>query len=94
MCIRDRSYGAAGVIMVMNAAFNGLGKPLPAVIISVTRTLVLYVPLAYLAAHLFGVTGVFAAACLSDLLSGIIAYAWVRRSCRAYTTAPEPRTTP
>ena len=88
------SYGAAGIVMVVNAAFNGIGRPLPAVAISVGRTLVLYVPLAYAAAPVIGVPGVFAAACLSDLLSGIIAYVWVRRSCRAHTPPSEPRTTP
>jgi putative MATE family efflux protein len=80
------SYGTAGIIMVVNAAFNGIGKPLPAVVISVSRTLILYVPLAYAASHLFGVPGIFAAACFSDLLSGIIAYAWFRRHCRAHVT--------
>jgi len=77
------SYGTAGIIMVVNAAFNGIGRPLPAVTISVTRTLILYVPLAYAGAHLLGIAGIFAAACFSDLLSGIIAYAWFRRRCRA-----------
>jgi putative MATE family efflux protein len=84
------SYGAAGIIMVVNAAFNGIGNPLPAVIISVTRTLILYVPLAYTASHLFGIPGIFAAACFSDLLSGIIAYAWFRASCRARFPMPGP----
>ena len=37
------SYGAYGVVMVMNAAFNGLGKPMPAVYISVTR-MIAHVP--------------------------------------------------
>ena len=88
------SYGAAGIVMVMNAAFNGIGRPLPAVVVSVGRTFGLYVPLAFAASHVMGVPGIFAAACLSDLLSGIIAYAWVRRTCRARTSLTEPRTTP
>ena len=88
------AYGAAGIIMVVNAAFNGIGKPLPAVIISVGRTLVLYVPLAYAASHLFGIPGIFAAACFSDLLSGIIAYAWFRRHCRAHIVPLKSRATP
>ena len=45
------SYGAYGVVMVMNAAFNGLGKPMPAVYISVTRMMLLYLPLAFVAGH-------------------------------------------
>ncbi len=86
------SYGTAGIIMVVNAAFNGIGQPLPAVAISVGRTLVLYVPLAYAASRLLGVAGIFAAACFSDLLSGIIAYAWFRRRLRAKQALPESPT--
>jgi putative MATE family efflux protein len=87
------SYGTAGIIMVVNAAFNGIGKPLPAVVISVGRTLILYVPLAYTASHLFGIPGIFAAACFSQVVSGIIAYAWFRNSCRAQLAMPERTTT-
>jgi putative MATE family efflux protein len=83
------SYGTAGIIMVVNAAFNGIGKPLPAVAISVGRTLVLYVPLAYAGSRFFGIAGIFAAACFSNLLSGIIAYAWFRSRFRVPPTSPK-----
>ncbi len=76
------SYGTAGIIMVVNAAFNGLGRPLPAVVISITRMGVLYVPLAYVGAHLFGVNGVFVAATLSNLLVGTAAFVWNWRICQ------------
>jgi hypothetical protein len=35
-----------------------------------------------------GIPGIFAAACFSDLLSGMIAYAWFRRRCRVRATMP------
>ena len=70
------SYGAAGLVMVVNAAFNGAGKPLPAVVVSLLRTLVIYVPLAWAASRWLGVDGIFAAACFSNLVCGIIAYLW------------------
>ena len=75
------SYGTAGIIMVVNAAFNGLGRPLPAVAISVTRTLLLYIPLAYAGAALFGLYGVFAASATANVLVGIGAYWWNRQVC-------------
>jgi putative MATE family efflux protein len=75
------SYGAAGIVMVVNAAFNGLGRPLPAVAISVTRMIVLYIPMAYIGGVLFGVTGIFAAASLSSVLMAIAAYLWSRQVC-------------
>lgn len=85
------SYGAAGIIMVVNAAFNGLGRPLPAVAISVTRMLLLYVPLAYLGARLFGVNGAFAAATLANLLVGTVAWLWSRHVCERELTAQNTR---
>lgn len=74
------SYGAYGVVMVMNAAFNGLGKPMPAVYISVTRMMLLYLPLAILGRQLYGIAGIFAAYAAANLLSGLLSYLWARRT--------------
>ncbi len=71
------SYGCYGIVMFVNAAFNGLGKPMPGVAISVTRILVLYVPLAFLGKMLFGVVGIFVAYAVANILSGILGYAWI-----------------
>jgi len=76
------SYGAYGVVMVMNAAFNGLGKPMPAVYISAIRMLVLYLPLAIIGRHLFGIAGIFGAYAVANLLSGVLSYAWARSTAR------------
>lgn len=72
------SYGAYGIVMYVNAAFNGLGKPMPGVAVSVMRIVVLYIPLAFIGKALFGVVGIFAAYTLANLLSGAIGYAWAR----------------
>jgi Na+-driven multidrug efflux pump len=74
------SYGAYGVVMIMNASFNGLGKPMPAVYISVGRMIVLYVPLAFVGRYLFDIPGIFGAFALANIISGLIAYQWARRS--------------
>ncbi|MFQ5935746.1 MAG: MATE family efflux transporter [Acidiferrobacterales bacterium] len=76
------SFGAAGIIMVVNAAFNGLGRPFPAVVISLTRMMILYVPLAYAGAKLFGVDGIFVAASFANLAVGVLAYLWGSRVCQ------------
>lgn len=72
------SYGAYGVVMIMNAAFNGLGEPMPGVLVSLIRILVLYVPLALVAMQLFDVTGVFTAYAIANILTGVLAYGWAR----------------
>lgn len=72
------SYGAYGIVMVVNAAFNGLGNPMPGVVISVTRILVLYVPLAMLGTRLFGIAGIFFAYAVANIMSGAIGYYWAK----------------
>jgi len=74
------SYGAYGVVMIMNAAFNGMGKPMPAVYTSVTRMMLLYLPLAILGRHWFGLAGIFGAYAVANLLSGLLSYFWARRT--------------
>jgi putative MATE family efflux protein len=75
--IAPLGYGMYGIVMVVNAAFNGLGNPMPGVAISVTRILVLYVPLAFLGRALFGVGGIFAAYAVANILAGGLGYAWI-----------------
>ncbi len=74
------SYGAYGMVMVMNASFNGMGKPIPAVYVSLARMIVIYVPLAFLLDRFLGVAGIFIAYAVANVLTGILSYAWAR-SC-------------
>jgi putative MATE family efflux protein len=71
------SYGPAGIIAIANAAFNGLNRPLFAVAVSVARTLVVNVPVAWLGGRLFGVQGVFLGICVSNLVVGVGSFVWV-----------------
>lgn len=86
-------YGAYGMVMVMNASFNGLGEPMPAVGISVGRIVVLYVPLAMLGGYYLDAFGIFAAYSVANIISGIVAYEWAKRTVRRrfshQTVAPE-----
>ena len=85
------SFGAEGIIMVINAGFNGLGRPLPAVMVSISRMAILYLPLAYLGVSLAGVHGIFAAACAANLLAAALAYGWFRHYYRHHLlTIPAP----
>jgi len=71
------SYGAYGLVMSCNASFNGMGKPIPGVIISSCRVIIVFLPLAFLGRHLFGLEGLFAATAASNLLMGAMAFAWL-----------------
>jgi putative MATE family efflux protein len=80
LMIAPISYGAYGMVMIMNASFNGMGKPMPAVHISVSRMALIYVPLAFVANRFFGITGIFVAYAFANIISGVIAYIWARAS--------------
>jgi len=81
------SYGAYGFVMTANATFNGLGNPIPGVIVSTLRVAVFQFPLVLVAAFFFdNMTYVFAASSLSNILAGIIAYVWVTRTVRHLQT--------
>ncbi len=73
------SYGTLGIVFTASSAFNALGQPLPALGMSLSRLLFLYVPLAYLGSRLFGISGIFGAACLSNGLVGLGVWLWHSR---------------
>lgn len=79
LAIIPLSYGAYGIIMSVNAAFNGLGRPWPAMAISAARVLVVYLPLAYIGQSLWQLKGLFIATAVTNLLVGIGAWLWVSR---------------
>jgi len=76
------SYGTYGMVMIMNASFNGLGYPIPGVVISVCRIAVLYIPVALIAMQFFEIAGIFAAYAIANIVSGLGAYAWARNTVR------------
>lgn len=84
------SYGAYGLVMSVNAAFNGLGRPWPAMIISAGRVLYVYLPLAWLGQHWWGMTGIFIATALANILLGFWAWLWLKKHIHQQTAPAEP----
>jgi putative MATE family efflux protein len=76
------SYGAYGLVMSINASFNGMGKPLPGVVISASRVIVLFLPLALVGRWLFGLPGLFGASMVSNLVLGLLGFLWLGRAVR------------
>lgn len=76
------SYGAYGVVMSVNAAFNGLGNPWPAMVISAGRVMFVFLPLAWLGQLLWEMHGLFFATALSNVVMGLWAWFWLQRHIR------------
>lgn len=83
LLIAPIGYAGYGLVMTINAAFNGLGQPMPGVVVSLMRTILLYVPLALVAQHFYGITGIFAAYATANIITGFVAYAWIRKTVNA-----------
>ena len=79
------SYAASGIIQISSSTFNAMGKPFPPVALMLAQTLILYVPLAAIGSRLFGINGVFAAICFSNIVVGMVAFAWHSQSCQVTT---------
>ncbi len=83
------SWGAYGLVMSVNASFNGSGRPRPSVVISTLRVVVVFLPLAFAGRWLFGLDGLFAASSIANIIVSSVAFAWLGRHIRANTgTAP------
>jgi putative MATE family efflux protein len=84
------SYGGYGMVMATCAAFNGVGYPIPGLIISTSRAFIVFLPLALLGRQLIGLNGIFVAAAVSNILIGAVGYAWLGRNIRLVTQGLGP----
>ncbi|MBL4940636.1 MAG: MATE family efflux transporter [Colwellia sp.] len=67
-------YGLQGVIILTNSSFNALHKPMIALVLSVVRLFICYVPLAYLGSYYYGLHGFFIGALIGNLIMAAISY--------------------
>jgi len=68
-----------------------MGKPIPGVIISACRVIIVFLPLAFLGRWLFDLPGLFGASAVANLSMGALAWVWLGRQIRAARPkSPQP----
>ncbi|MEX2366689.1 MAG: MATE family efflux transporter [Pseudohongiellaceae bacterium] len=77
--ILPASYGFQGLVILTASCFNALHAPRNALITSLLRFVVFYVPLALLGAWLGDIPGLFLGAALGNLLAGAVSSRWINR---------------
>ena len=77
--IMPLAMGFSGIIMTATQSFNALGKPLPALIISILQMIVIYIPLALLGDYLWGYPGIYAASAFTAMVLGGLSWVWIYR---------------
>jgi putative MATE family efflux protein len=73
------SFGFQGIGMMSGSLFVAMGRPLPTMVLSLARMVVVYIPMAVIFEHYWGYIGVFTATMLANLLMALVAFIWSRR---------------
>jgi putative MATE family efflux protein len=76
------AYGLQGITILTNSSFNALHQPGNALILSLIRLFVFYVPLAWLGGKLYGIPGLFIGCVLANMCTATIAWCWFNRAVR------------
>ena len=82
-------YGLQGIIILTNSSFNALHLPMNALLLSVIRLFVFYVPFAYVGGLFGGVVGLFFGGLIANLFTSSLAYSWFSRKLAALTQSGE-----
>lgn len=65
------SYASWGIIMMTNANFNSMGKPLISTMITILRLVVIFIPLSYWLSIKYGYLGVYLAFAISNIIASL-----------------------
>ena len=74
------SIGFMGIMQIASSSFNARGLPMPALVISIVRTVIVYIPLAIIANTYWGYVGIFVATAVTSVLVGTGAWYWNQQS--------------
>ncbi len=72
--IMPLGYGLQGIVILTNSSLNALHKPMHALLLSVLRLFLFFVPLSYIGGALGGIIGLFIGGVLANLLMAIVSY--------------------
>ena len=77
--ILPASYAFQGMATLSASSFNALHAPRNALLTSLIRFFIFYVPLALLGEHFAGISGMFIGAAIGNVLSGLTITFWIHR---------------
>lgn len=77
-----------GFVMASSAVFNAIGKPLISLSLSVVRSIILYIPLSFLALKLYdSEIYIYFAIALANIISGVLAYYFGKNKLKVFKEA-------
>ena len=75
-------YGLQGVIILTNSSLNAIHLPMSALVLSVIRLFVFFVPITITMGIFYDLQGIFSGAVIANLLMAMVSVYWFRRSLR------------
>ncbi|MDR2398761.1 MAG: MATE family efflux transporter, partial [Spirochaetaceae bacterium] len=78
-----------GFQIITANCFQALGKPVPGTVLSLSRQILLFIPLVIILPRFFGVYGIFFAMPLADLGASILAALMIRRELKVLSSSVE-----
>ena len=76
------TFSFLGIVMMTSSVANGIGNPIPALLFTISRLLILYLPLVWLLSQYLGLQGIYLATAISNMLVGIAAWYWTSKRCQ------------
>jgi putative MATE family efflux protein len=76
------TYGIGNLVFGWSSAFNAMGKPQKSFVMIFVKAFVLTIPAVYIGSWLYGMMGIFFAAALVNVISGILFHVLSNRYCR------------
>ncbi len=75
------TYSAHGAVILIMVSLNVLKRPRTALLITIIRLAALYLPLAYVGSHFWGITGLFTGAACGNVIAGLVAFRIIKQVC-------------
>lgn len=82
LVIVSLTFSFLGMVMMTSSIANGIGNPIPALVFTVSRLLILYLPLVWLLSHYLGLQGIYLAAAIANVTVGMGAWYWSYKKCQ------------
>jgi putative MATE family efflux protein len=75
---------AIGLQIIGANYFQAIGRAFPSIILSLLRQVILLIPLVFILSHLFGLTGIWAAGPISDVIAAILTVTFLLKSIKGF----------
>lgn len=80
LAIVPLGYGMQGVVILTNSSFNAMHMPMTALVLSIIRLFVLFVPVSYAGSLLFNIPGLFWGNVVANILMAVISFISFKRA--------------